>query len=199
MKERCVALLGRSDEPTEAVLEYCEYLRDALKQQGIALELFRVRWRDLGWRRALNELREKVTCYPGAWFILQYTALTWSRRGFSWRVLSVLRILKKSGARCAIMFHDSEGYPGNRLVDRVRRVVQIRTMRRPLQLADLTILNVPPENLPWLPAGSRNTVLIPVGANRSEEHTSELQSRQYLVCRLLLEKKRTDLITHFHV
>src|SRR3712207_7329549 len=28
-------------------------------------------------------------------------------------------------------------------------------------------------------------------ASRSEEHTSELQSRQYLVCRLLLEKKKT--------
>src|SRR3712207_8476555 len=28
-----------------------------------------------------------------------------------------------------------------------------------------------------------------VGRRRSEEHTSELQSRQYLVCRLLLEKK----------
>src|SRR3712207_9407664 len=28
--------------------------------------------------------------------------------------------------------------------------------------------------------------------DRSEEHTSELQSRQYLVCRLLLEKKKTD-------
>src|SRR3712207_8242972 len=27
---------------------------------------------------------------------------------------------------------------------------------------------------------------------RSEEHTSELQSRQYLVCRLLLEKKETN-------
>src|SRR3712207_9090963 len=27
--------------------------------------------------------------------------------------------------------------------------------------------------------------------SRSEEHTSELQSRQYLVCRLLLEKKKT--------
>src|SRR3712207_7086727 len=27
---------------------------------------------------------------------------------------------------------------------------------------------------------------------RSEEHTSELQSRQYLVCRLLLEKKKED-------
>src|SRR3712207_7768910 len=29
---------------------------------------------------------------------------------------------------------------------------------------------------------------------RSEEHTSELQSRQYLVCRLLLEKKNTILV-----
>src|SRR3712207_7409833 len=29
---------------------------------------------------------------------------------------------------------------------------------------------------------------------RSEEHTSELQSRQYLVCRLLLEKKKKHLI-----
>src|SRR3712207_8820551 len=30
-----------------------------------------------------------------------------------------------------------------------------------------------------------------LGYPRSEEHTSELQSRQYLVCRLLLEKKNT--------
>src|SRR3712207_7761498 len=29
--------------------------------------------------------------------------------------------------------------------------------------------------------------------DRSEEHTSELQSRQYLVCRLLLEKKKTSM------
>src|SRR3712207_7734094 len=29
---------------------------------------------------------------------------------------------------------------------------------------------------------------------RSEEHTSELQSRQYLVCRLLLEKKKQSLL-----
>src|SRR3712207_7303811 len=31
----------------------------------------------------------------------------------------------------------------------------------------------------------------PADRLRSEEHTSELQSRQYLVCRLLLEKKKT--------
>src|SRR5947209_7628012 len=33
-------------------------------------------------------------------------------------------------------------------------------------------------------------VLIELKLGRSEEHTSELQSRQYLVCRLLLEKKK---------
>src|SRR3712207_7703238 len=33
---------------------------------------------------------------------------------------------------------------------------------------------------------------------RSEEHTSELQSRQYLVCRLLLEKKKTHLLFPNH-
>src|SRR3712207_7972876 len=34
-------------------------------------------------------------------------------------------------------------------------------------------------------------------AERSEEHTSELQSRQYLVCRLLLEKKKYNNLTFF--
>src|SRR3712207_8150974 len=34
------------------------------------------------------------------------------------------------------------------------------------------------------------------GAARSEEHTSELQSRQYLVCRLLLEKKKKSEEIH---
>src|SRR3712207_7951695 len=34
-------------------------------------------------------------------------------------------------------------------------------------------------------------------ASRSEEHTSELQSRQYLVCRLLLEKKKKKIQLSF--
>src|SRR3712207_8080697 len=33
-----------------------------------------------------------------------------------------------------------------------------------------------------------------VPTERSEEHTSELQSRQYLVCRLLLEKKKQSIV-----
>src|SRR3712207_8345841 len=39
----------------------------------------------------------------------------------------------------------------------------------------------------------RRDVLAP----RSEEHTSELQSRQYLVCRLLLEKKKQQYKTYY--
>src|SRR3712207_7730758 len=34
---------------------------------------------------------------------------------------------------------------------------------------------------------------------RSEEHTSELQSRQYLVCRLLLEKKKKKNMKQTHI
>src|SRR3712207_8790139 len=35
-----------------------------------------------------------------------------------------------------------------------------------------------------------------LAGDRSEEHTSELQSRQYLVCRLLLEKKKSQSQSH---
>src|SRR3712207_9014444 len=44
-------------------------------------------------------------------------------------------------------------------------------------------------------AGARGEARLAWGdeMRRSEEHTSELQSRQYLVCRLLLEKKKKEL------
>src|SRR3712207_9429761 len=41
--------------------------------------------------------------------------------------------------------------------------------------------------------GRANTESRKEEASRSEEHTSELQSRQYLVCRLLLEKKKKKI------
>src|SRR3712207_8879514 len=43
-----------------------------------------------------------------------------------------------------------------------------------------------------LPRSSRALSVAPAIRARSEEHTSELQSRQYLVCRLLLEKKKKN-------
>src|SRR3712207_7884812 len=42
-------------------------------------------------------------------------------------------------------------------------------------------------------AMGRDDVIVVSNPERSEEHTSELQSRQYLVCRLLLEKKNQYL------
>src|SRR2546422_8158792 len=56
----------------------------------------------------------------------------------------------------------------------------------------------------WIPGvwlwilGSRELSqwLAALGMGRSEEHTSELQSRLHLVCRLLLEKKKKNLNTH---
>src|SRR3712207_8278547 len=48
----------------------------------------------------------------------------------------------------------------------------------------------PPEGKPPAEAGGAVHGGVLRQADRSEEHTSELQSRQYLVCRLLLEKKK---------
>src|SRR3712207_8307338 len=44
---------------------------------------------------------------------------------------------------------------------------------------------------------SRSCTTRGVRTSRSEEHTSELQSRQYLVCRLLLEKKKKKIQTTY--
>ena len=50
MSERqMVALLGRPDEPTDAVEEYCTYLGTGLRGHGIALEVARVPWVSMGW------------------------------------------------------------------------------------------------------------------------------------------------------
>src|SRR3712207_7441947 len=45
------------------------------------------------------------------------------------------------------------------------------------------------------PLGDSARVFLDAGLFRSEEHTSELQSRQYLVCRLLLEKKNNPSLS----
>src|SRR2546422_6234983 len=37
------------------------------------------------------------------------------------------------------------------------------------------------------------------GPSRSEEHTSELQSRLHLVCRLLLEKKKNNILSYHNI
>src|SRR2546422_2108670 len=45
-------------------------------------------------------------------------------------------------------------------------------------------------------AGAKVVLVRGQHGNRSEEHTSELQSRLHLVCRLLLEKKKKNIAQH---
>src|SRR3712207_8749543 len=70
--------------------------------------------------------------------------------------------------------------------ERAERVVVEPTAQR-LAVADLR-----PRATDRIPEGATGTERL---NGRSEEHTSELQSRQYLVCRLLLEKKKNMLTT----
>src|SRR3712207_7377305 len=53
---------------------------------------------------------------------------------------------------------------------------------------NISISNIQPFNLQPSTL-SQTGLFVDIQKQRSEEHTSELQSRQYLVCRLLLEKK----------
>ena len=161
----CIALLGRKDEPTDAVEEYCRYLAAALQVHDIQVEIRRVSWELQGWPDALQALRLQASKWRDTCVLVQYTALGWSARGFPQKVLQVLKILKSAGTRVGIVFHDVEPYPGTRLVDSVRRFDQVCTMRRALALADLKVFTVPPERLSWLTGTPPNAVFIPVGPN----------------------------------
>src|SRR3712207_7796101 len=64
---------------------------------------------------------------------------------------------------------------------------------RLLEIDQEALLEQPPAQAVGDPEAGRHLefgVDLPQRPRRSEEHTSELQSRQYLVCRLLLEKKK---------
>src|SRR3712207_8266546 len=67
----------------------------------------------------------------------------------------------------------------------------LRRGRHPLYALDSPNRNL---QIPQLPVSIEHEMPTPFREvferDRSEEHTSELQSRQYLVCRLLLEKKK---------
>src|SRR5690349_23477337 len=56
-----------------------------------------------------------------------------------------------------------------------------------------TVLTFTPRRAVSETGAKLSTALIPADITRSEEHTSELQSRRDLVCRLLLEKKKKKI------
>ena len=176
-RQRIIALLGRRDAPTDAVEEYCRYLGEALHEHGYDLKMERVAWEESAWSAALRRLRRHAKDWNGMWILVQYTALAWSARGFPLRFLRVLKTLNAAGVRVGVVYHDVEPYEGTRVIDRLRRHAQLRTMREALRTSEAAIFTVPMEKLSWFEPRRGNPFFIPVGANlpASRQATSPRQ------------------------
>lgn len=163
--ERIVAVLGRRDEPTDGVSDYCEFLARALPSYGYELETYRVPWAERGWSSALGELSEKATEWHGCWAFLQFTALAWSRHGFPLRAPAVLNALSRNGVRTGVVFHEFDPFGGSDWVGRARCACQRSVLKRLYQNAQHAIFTVPLKNVSWIGSETARAAFIPVGAN----------------------------------
>jgi glycosyltransferase involved in cell wall biosynthesis len=165
-----IALLGRPDKPTDGVEDYCTFLAKALQDRGTTMDLQRVRWMEDGWFLGLWQLWRRSPAWRGQWVLLQYTALSWSLRGFPFGVLATLAILRRRGVRCAVVFHEPSRQTqfSTRLIDRIRGASQDWVIRKLYDRASKNIFTVPLETVAWLHAGNDKAALIPIGANIPE-------------------------------
>ncbi|MGH9682883.1 MAG: glycosyltransferase family 4 protein [Candidatus Acidiferrales bacterium] len=167
-----IALLGCKDEPADGVEDYCVFLGRALEKRGVRLERVRVPWRERGWLSALRELWREASAWYGRWVLLQYTALSWSRRGFPIGILAALAILKRRGVRCAVVFHEPSGFRGPRWIDRARGACQGWVVRALHRFSKKSIFTVPLNTVPKLPRDDERSAFIPLGANIPENLTN---------------------------
>jgi len=172
--QRWIAVLGRRDEPTDALEDYCRRMAGALAEKECSMDLARVAWAEQGWRPALRGLDETIAAAKPTWAIVQYTALSWSRRGFPFRFVNLVRRVKRAGVNVAIVFHDPFPFGGLRLRDRLRATIQLAAMQRSALAADRIISTISPDCIPWMSKISktsrgesirRKTALVPVGSN----------------------------------
>ncbi len=168
---RIVLVTGRRDSPVDAVATYAEHLGAALCRKGVQAGQTRIDWPVLGPGGLRRLLADEAGGWRGAWVILQYTALQWSRRGFALRALAVADAALRGGARLAVTFHDVAPYglsahagPWRRAVQAVRAGVQFAVMRRLMGRAHAGFVAVAPAALRW-PRGAAGLYLVPVGSN----------------------------------
>jgi glycosyltransferase involved in cell wall biosynthesis len=168
MENSLIALLGRSETPTDGVEDYCKFLGEALSRRDVKLEIRRVRWNELGWIAALRQLRRESTDWRASWVVMQYTALAWSRRGFPFGALFALSVLRRGGIRCGVVFHEPCRQEGKRWIGGLRGLCQDWVVRRLYAGATKAIFLDPLEKIRWLPANTPNAHkawFIPIGAN----------------------------------
>jgi glycosyltransferase involved in cell wall biosynthesis len=162
---KAILLLGRRDEPTDGVADYCEMLREASLRRGLSFEIAQVPWAEKGWDAALAELRSRASEWYDRWVFLQFTTLAWSRRGFPLRAPGVLDILEECGARPGVVFHDILPLRGSGLVGQAREYCHLHVMRRLYAHSKLSVFTVPIDKITWLPPKHKKAVFIPVGSN----------------------------------
>jgi glycosyltransferase involved in cell wall biosynthesis len=162
-----IALLGRRDEPTDALEDYCGFLATALHNKGYSLEVLRVPWAEKGWRRALKALSEHLAQRRRPWLLVQYTSLAWSRHGIPLGFVALIRRLKKAGFRILVVYHDPDAFGGERLRDRLRRRIQLAIFRHTSQLADKVVTTVSTDYVNWMKSSAvrAKVLFVPVGSN----------------------------------
>jgi glycosyltransferase involved in cell wall biosynthesis len=98
--------------------------------------------------------------------ILQYTSLSWSRRGFPLGALVTYAVLRHRGAQVATLFHDTIPFSGAGFYSRLRARVQVWVMRT-LAIRSLRAISaLPIERMPWaqIDALRSKFIRIPIGA-----------------------------------
>ncbi len=175
-----IALLGRRDTPVDGVEDYCAFLGRALGARGIELKLARVPWMERGSIGGLRRLAQESASWRGKWVIIQYTALGWSRHGFPFLAGVVLAILRRQGARVAVVFHEPIRQQGGaRWIDRLRGRCQDWIIWKLYRGATKSIFADPLDKIAWLPKDRARAVFIPIGANVPEASTrSEVSATQ---------------------
>jgi glycosyltransferase involved in cell wall biosynthesis len=163
--EQVILLLGRRDQPTDGVADYCGNLRGAGSARGLSFESVEVRWAEKGWRAALAELRDAAAAWRDRWVLLQFTTLAWSRRGFPLQAPRVIKILRESGVHPGIVFHDFAPLAGNGIVGSFRENLQLHVLRQLYARSDLSIFTIPVKKISWLNTRREKAIFIPVGAN----------------------------------
>jgi glycosyltransferase involved in cell wall biosynthesis len=158
-----IALLGKRDEPTDGIRDYCGHLSAALAFHNIYLEVVPLSWERDGWAGSLRQLRQRSRAWRGEWVLLQYTGLAWSRRGFPRYISRILRILRGNGAHCGVVFHESMPAAGSRFQDVLRAKFQRMIMRRAFNISERSVFTVPLERVSWLTSDTSKAVCVPLG------------------------------------
>jgi glycosyltransferase involved in cell wall biosynthesis len=172
-----IAILGKRDTPTDGIEDYCNFLAQALARRDVTLERVYVAWNERGWIRSLWRLWRDSANWRGGWVLLQYTALSWSRRGFTFGALAAAAIVRRRRGRCVVVFHEHLGFEGLRWRERVRLACQMWVMRSLYRGSVRSVFTVPLDTVGWLTpvrAGreasgdQKKAVFIPIGGNIPE-------------------------------